>query len=1314
MESTPKWLDKGIQIMEKHSASRTQDELQFLSDQLGDLQFFQEYVQDDMVDLLKRCVRYVKYNFCKKGEVIFHIDSEADKFYIIISGLVGVFTRPSDGNQNRKRKKKLFEHLIQRKKDASNTDLNKNQSMTSSTNRMSQIELKNISAEKINRSRQRLSQFSLCEDNLDDKYASLKSISQYSSMKSIKNLQKQKRSFSPILKQNNEKSSQKSIASQIIKQNKTNSQNKVANTQRSLTIDVQEQKQRSINIQQQQQSFFLTQDQDQKTCKQNVSQEDLQIKIETNIINKNVKKNQGLEKELDITDKKHIYYFGEQLTKAKNMESGTAFGELALVYNKERAATIVCLQDTHLAYIEKEYFIQIFRQKEERRIQLQAEYFGKLPLFSNFSFQFLRDLYYNTISYKCKKGETIFQEGSSPDNVYIVKKGEFGIFKKFKILNQVSDCIQIGKNEQLEVKSVNPLFHKNIIKKKEIKIMSLGEYEVIGDSDLVQSRNREYSLKCTSLEGELLIIKREYFEDKIFKYQDTFNEILKRCNNQNILLSQRIENIKTQIDLSSNQQANKTFNKKERSFTNLKTDKQGIDRKLPDSPTQVKKRQFEYHNKTLIHSNIQNCTDDVILPKIHKNASPYHQESTQINPKSTTNQSACYSPEQKYFLQTSARSNQENTLISEFFGGNNQKNQDTKNVLGNSQCSDNINRIQKKLEINNCINRQEIINQKGSNDRSINSANKKGSQVYDLNKYYEPQEYQFMNQQKSRDIRLIKNKRSLQLSLEQEQQNLTTDLQRKSFTPNSIKTLENSIGNIQGEKQKLSQLENQLNQRFDQSMLINGLNQSDQRKLFDRENTKSVYGQQVAQHFRSISQQDVSPQQNEIEDSVYYNKRKRVTKGQNISKKTNQSFQETNQENNQQKQVQIPLLNLQEQSNKLKRFTSNSKNNKNLKIGNHTERISSQIEEQEKVFMDSTYGYFLKKEQAAQEAFTERQNQKPVLIEIKQTESNKIEQNKKKIEKYHQQPMSQQEKILQTLIFSNKKIKKHLFSKILGDEYATIQNNFQSQQSDQIKRNSQHRQDKQAQSSGMKYIGSDLTSQNGILTSDFGTRRSQETVQCNHYYLNNSFDQFQKEQLTNDNCKKENNPSSSDIKLVKISPARVSQLNNQQVFQQVSLEIKDLNQQQQLKQQISDDQINKLNSNRLLENISGGQICKYNQRIKVLPNNNNNNNNSSINQNRECIPKKMKQLEEVEKNGSQNQQSVLKNNINIFPEILNFNLESESKFIFEQYQFLDSIRDSQKYKTGSASVQNRFFKKTKKKMQETRQKINQLNQQDVN
>ncbi|KAL4452894.1 hypothetical protein ABPG74_002459 [Tetrahymena malaccensis] len=1307
MEETPKWLDKGIQIMEKQSASRTQDELQFLSDQLGDLQFFQEYVQDDMVDLLKRCVRYVKYKFCKKGEVIFHIDSEADKFYIIISGLVGVFTRPSDGHQNRKRKKKQFEHLIKRKNDPSNTDLNKIKSVASSINRMSQIELQNNSAQKIDDSKQRLSIASLCEDNFDDNYASMKCISQYSSMKSIKNQQKLKRSLSPTLKQNNERSSQKSIASQ--KQNKTITQNKAANTQRSLTIDAYEKKQKSMNIQQQEQSFFLTQDQDQKNCLQNVSQEDLQSKIEVNQINKNVKKNQGLGKELDKNDKKHIYYYGEQLTKAKNMESGTAFGELALVYNKERAATIICLQDTHLAYIEKEHFIQIFSQKEERRIQLQAEYIGKLPLFSNFSFQFLRDLYYNTISHKCKKGETIFQEDSSPDNVYIIKKGEFGIFKKFQVLNQVSDCIQVGKNEQLEVKSVNPLFHKKIIKKKEIKIMSLGEYEIIGDSDLVQSRNREYSLKCTSLEGELLVIKREYFEEKIFKYQDTFNEILKRCNNQNILLSQRIENIKNQIDLFSNQLANKTFNKKERSFTNLITDKQGIDRKLPDSPTQEKKRQFEYHKKILIHSNIQNCTDDIILPKIHQNVSPFSQERNQIYPKSTTNQNSCYSPEQKYFLQSSARSNYENTLISEFLGGNNQNKSDTNNLLGNSQQSDYTNRIQKKQVINNSISKQEAINLKGANDSTINSTNKKESQVYELNKYYEPQEYQFMNQQKSRDIRLIKNKRSLQLSREEELHNFTIDLQRKSLTPNTTKTLDNSIGNIQLEKQKHSNCDNQLYQRFDKSTLIDGSNQSDQTKIFDRENTKYIQGKQVAAHFRSISQQDVSSQQNEIEpQSFYYNRGKQVTKGLKNLKKTNQSSQETNQEiETKNNQVQIPPLNLQEQSNKLKRFTSNSKNNKNQKTGNHTERISSKLEEQEKVFMDSTYGYFLKKEQAVQEVFTERYNQKPILIEIKQTESNKIEQNKKKVEKYHQQPMSQQEKILQTLIFSNKKIKKHLFSKILGDEYTTIQNNLQSQQSDQIKRNSQHRQDKQTQSSGMKFIGSESASQNGILTSDFGTRKSQETVQCNYYYLNNGFDQFQKEQLTNDNYQNENNPSSSDIKPVKITPARVNQLNNQQICQQASLESKDLNQQQQLKQQISDNQIDKLNQNR---NVSVNQICKQNQRIKVLPNSNN----TSINENRECVPTKIKKLEEVEQNTSQNQQSVLKNNISIFPEILNFNLESESKFIFEQYQFLDSIRDSQKYKIGSASVQNRFFKKTKKKMQETRQKINLLNQQDMN
>ncbi len=47
------------------------------------------------------------------------------------------------------------------------------------------------------------------------------------------------------------------------------------------------------------------------------------------------------------------------LTEVKVIEAGSSFGELALLSNKPRAATIIAKEDTHLAVLEKKDFQRI-------------------------------------------------------------------------------------------------------------------------------------------------------------------------------------------------------------------------------------------------------------------------------------------------------------------------------------------------------------------------------------------------------------------------------------------------------------------------------------------------------------------------------------------------------------------------------------------------------------------------------------------------------------------------------------------------------------------------------------------------------------------------------------------------------------------------------------------------------------------------------------------------------------------------------------------------------------------------------------------
>jgi len=58
-----------------------------------------------------------------------------------------------------------------------------------------------------------------------------------------------------------------------------------------------------------------------------------------------------------ISEKKEV-----QLVEVKISKIGESFGELALLENKPRAATIITLEETHFAVLEKQYYDKILSE----------------------------------------------------------------------------------------------------------------------------------------------------------------------------------------------------------------------------------------------------------------------------------------------------------------------------------------------------------------------------------------------------------------------------------------------------------------------------------------------------------------------------------------------------------------------------------------------------------------------------------------------------------------------------------------------------------------------------------------------------------------------------------------------------------------------------------------------------------------------------------------------------------------------------------------------------------------------------------------
>ena len=65
------------------------------------------------------------------------------------------------------------------------------------------------------------------------------------------------------------------------------------------------------------------------------------------------------------------------------LRSGQSFGELALISNKPRAATIKCLTDSHFLVLQKKDYERILKRADETSMNKLIDFFKSMPHFSN-------------------------------------------------------------------------------------------------------------------------------------------------------------------------------------------------------------------------------------------------------------------------------------------------------------------------------------------------------------------------------------------------------------------------------------------------------------------------------------------------------------------------------------------------------------------------------------------------------------------------------------------------------------------------------------------------------------------------------------------------------------------------------------------------------------------------------------------------------------------------------------------------------------------------------------------------------------------
>ncbi|KAL4429951.1 hypothetical protein ABPG74_000317 [Tetrahymena malaccensis] len=262
--------------------------------------------------------------------------------------------------------------------------------------------------------------------------------------------------------------------------------------------------------------------------------------------NPQVTKNQIQEPK--ITQDQNIILFQEpvmELVQVKLLEKGDIFGEVSLVQNRPSIFSVCCLTECQFAILEKKEFDFILGQLEEQRIYREMRFLGGLDYFMHWSSNQIKYLYVASKTVSFQRNQFVFYEDDPADYIYIVKSGTFEKIKSLNFEMEKDICFLDlqGASEQL-IDKINlkyRLFYMQNDKRK-LRLSTIEEKELLGEEDILNKQNkRSFSVICVSQQGDIVMIKKRDFYQKVLDSDQTKRMVKYRNKQKKIAMEEKIK-----------------------------------------------------------------------------------------------------------------------------------------------------------------------------------------------------------------------------------------------------------------------------------------------------------------------------------------------------------------------------------------------------------------------------------------------------------------------------------------------------------------------------------------------------------------------------------------------------------------------------------------------------------------------------------------------------------------------------------------------------------------------------------------------------
>lgn len=129
-----------------------------------------------------------------------------------------------------------------------------------------------------------------------------------------------------------------------------------------------------------------------------------------------------------------------RLNTVARLTRGMSFGEIGLIFNTKRTATVESATSMELLVIGKEDFNRIFMNDNDEEESEHVKFLRQVPIMQNWPIDCLRDEPGTCILHYFKRGSLVTEDGKKSEWLYFIKSGSCEVLKKLRNVKARKSC----------------------------------------------------------------------------------------------------------------------------------------------------------------------------------------------------------------------------------------------------------------------------------------------------------------------------------------------------------------------------------------------------------------------------------------------------------------------------------------------------------------------------------------------------------------------------------------------------------------------------------------------------------------------------------------------------------------------------------------------------------------------------------------------------------------------------------------------------------------------------------------------------------